>query len=747
MKTTRRDFIKITSMGAGGLAAGASPFVNWSIDFLNEDQIVPDDSKLKRVPTYCEVCFWKCAAWAYVNDEGKIVKLIGHENDQNSNGRLCPRGTGGLGMLEDENRLTKPLIREGEPGSQRFREASWDEAFDFIVKKMNKIEEKYGKESMALFFHGTTGPHFEYLWEAYGSDTMAEPAIAQCLVPREVGFKATFGKGLSSPEPTDIRNTRCLVLIGNHIGENMHNGHVQEMSQAIDNGATIITVDPRFSTAASKSKYWLPIRPSTDLALLLAWMHVIIKEELYDKEYVEKYTYGFDLLKNHVKSFTPEWAYTKTDIEPEIIRRTAREMAGAAPAVIIHPGRHTVWYGDDTQRTRAIAILNALLGSYGRKGGFYFPEKKRLAKYPHPEFEEPKWTWKTITKDKYKLTPLGATNVLIDHSLPENKSEYKIKGWFVAATNILVSIPDMEKTKKAIQNLDLLVAIDTMPSEITGYADVVLPEAVYLERYDFIRAAQHRKPHIALRMPVVEPRGDSKPGWWIARELGVRLGLEKYYPWKNIEEVLDWQLKKEGTSLAEMKKTGIKYFDKEDYLFIPDGADWEFNTPSGKIELFSNTLAADGYPGLPKFTEHKQNPQGFYRLIYGRVPMHTFGRTVNNPYLNTLRSQNHVWINPKVAKDWGIENGQKIWLENQDGVISTFAVEVRVTERINSNAVYLPHGFGSTGKKLSRAYGRGASDSEMITNVKIDPETGATGMRENFVTFLLENPHKEKQEV
>lgn len=748
MKTTRRDFIKISSLGIGGLAISTSPILNWIPGFLKDDSKIPDDSKLKRIPTYCEVCFWKCAAWAYVNDDGKVVKIIGNEIDQHSNGRLCPRGTGGLGMMEDEDRLTKPLIRIGEPGNQTFKEATWDEAYDFIAKKMTKIGDKYGKESLALFHHGTTGPHFEHLFKAFGSDNIAEPAIAQCIVPREVGFKTTFGRGVSSPEPTDTRNTRCLVLIGNHIGENMHNGHVQEMSEAIEKGATIITVDPRFSTAASKSKYWLPIKPSTDIALLLSWMNVIIKEKLYDKEYVEKYTYGFDLLKNHVKSYTPEWAYTKTGIKPSVIRETAYEMAGAAPAVIIHPGRHTVWYGDDTQRTRAIAILNALLGSYGKKGGFYFPEKKKLPKYPHAEYKEPAWTWKTITKDKYKMAPLGVTNVLVDYALPENKSDKKIRGCFITATNIVKSLPDQKKTIRALDNMELVVVVDTMPTEITGYADVVLPEAVYLERYDYARSSQHRKPNMALRMPAVDkPMGEAKPGWMIAREIGLKLGLEEYFPWKDIEDVLDWQFKKVGSSLEEMKKIGVKEFEKEDYLYMPDGAEWEFNTPSGKIELFSNMLAAEGYDAMPKYTEHKQNPAGFFRLIYGRVPMHTFGRTVNNPYLNGLRSENHLWVNPIVAKDWGIENNQEVWLQNQDGVITDFPVKVRITQRINSDAVYLPHGFGGDNKKMTRAYGKGASDSELITNVKIDKETGATGMRENFVTFLLEEPKKEEKTV
>ena len=118
------------------------------------------------------------------------------------------------------------------------------------------------------------------------------------------------------------------------------------------------------------------------MALLLAWIHVIIKEEIYDKEYVEKYAYGFDQLKDHVKDMTPEWAYGITTIKPDIIRETAREMAAASPSVIIHPGRHVTWYGDDTQRSRAIAILNALLGSWGRRGGFYNPEAVHLPEYP-----------------------------------------------------------------------------------------------------------------------------------------------------------------------------------------------------------------------------------------------------------------------------------------------------------------------------------------------------------------------------
>jgi len=593
---------------------------------------------------------------------------------------------------------------------------------------------------MALFFHGTTGPHFEYLWEAYGSKTFAEPAIAQCLVTREVGFIATYGQGLSSPEPTDVRNTKCLVLIGNHIGENMHNGPVQDMSYAIDHGATIITVDPRFSTAAAHSKFWLPIKPGTDIALLLAWMRILIYENLYNKDYVDKYTYGFDYLKEHVKSFTPQWAANITTLDPNLIRKTAYEMAKAAPSVVIHPGRHAAWYGDDTQRERAIAILNALLGAWGNKGGFYFSEKVLLPKYPHPEFPEPRWSWRTITTDKYKYAISGVTNVLVDHSLPEYDGPYKIRGWFIVATNIIQSIPDQDKTIRALQNQDLVVAVDILPTEITGYADVILPEASYLERYDFIRNSRHKVPNLALRMPAVKPKYDSKPGWWIARELGIRLGLEKYYSWETIEQVLDWQLRQIGTSLEEMQKIGIKFFERRTPLYIPEGYDWPFSTNTGKIELFSTDLAAMGYEPMPVYKKNEDPPTGFYRLIYGRVPMHTFGKTINNPYLNELREENHLWVHPKVAKLLGLENNQYVWLQNQDGKISTFSVKVRITERIRPDSVFLPHGFGQKSKLMRKAYARGVLDNELITNVKVDPITGSTGMRSNFVKILIQKP-------
>jgi len=742
--TNRREFIRISLLGAGALAVGTGGcrFFNATLT-PGETGKIPVD--LSRTPTYCEVCFWKCAGWVYKTPEGKIWKIIGNDEDQHCNGRFCPRGTGGVGMYFDQDRLKTPLIRVEERGRQVFREATWDEALEHIAGKMKEISVKHGPESMTLFTHGTGSSYFTTLFEAYGSGNIAEPSYAQCRGPRDEAFFATFGEEVYSPEITDIRDTKCLVLIGSHIGENMHNGQIQEMSDAIDKGATIITVDPRFSTAAGKSKYWLPIKPSTDIALLLAWTREIIYNDYYDKKYVEKYCSGFDQLKEHVKDFTPEWAYGITTITPDLIRKTAKEMADASPAVIVHPGRHVTWYGDDTQRVRAIAILNALLGSWGRRGGFYRPVRYSLEQPLIPAYKEPSKTWQDLFPGRYPVAGLPATNTFIDGSIPENNPGYLIMGWFVNATNLLSTVPDMDHTLKAIQNLDLLVAVDTMPMEITGWADVVLPECTYLERYDSLRTGLHRKPAIALRMPAAEPLNDTKPAYWIARELAKKLGLEAWFPFEKQEDLLDWQLKKIGLSLEEMKLAGVKTFDREyDDLYFAEDEPIEFPTESGKIELYSSYLEQYGFDPLPRYTPHEEPAEGFYRLIYGRAPMHTFGRTSNNPNLTDLMNENKVWVNPKVAKEWGLQNDQEIWLKNQDGTITDFPVKVRITERIRWDSVYIVHGFGHAQKQMTRCFGKGASDTKLITRVLTDPIMGGTGMRGNFVTFLTE---KRDQEV
>jgi thiosulfate reductase/polysulfide reductase chain A len=721
----RRDFLKISAaLGAGGavptLLGGCAT------------QPLPGSGQVTSTPTVCNMCFWQCAATLYQED-GRPWKVTGHPDDPHCDGRLCTRGTGGIGAYEDADRLRQPLLRVTENGQQRFKPVSWEEAFDVIAGKMAAIGEQYGNDRIALFSHGGGGDHFRRMLQAFGSHAYAHPSFAQCRGPRATAFGLTYGEGVGSPDRTDMASSRCIVLIGSHIGENLHNGQVQTLTQAIDAGATLITVDPRFSVAASKSDHWLPIKPGTDIALLLAWMNVLINEDLYDRDYVARHCSGFDQLRAHVQPFNPEWAYLETGLKPGLIRATARAMAQAAPATLVHPGRHVTWYGDDTQRSRAIAILNALLGSWGRPGGFYKQEKVDLPEYPAPKPPKPERDWKSVVQADYPLVGTGISNKLVDHSIGDDAF---IKGWFVYATNLPMTLPGaVDQIKAAAESLELMVVVDTMPAEITGYADVVLPECTYLERYDDLRNKPERVPTLALRMPAFEPRHQSKPAWWMAKQLAERLGLGRYFPWPDYAFVLDWQLKQVGSSLTEMQRLGVKRFTRKTEPYFSDAELPKFDTPSGKIELYSNTLADIGQDPLPRYTPPERPPAGFFHLNYGRSPAHTFGRTINNPQLFELMPENVVWVHPSAAASFAIETGDYVRLENPQGKRSN-RVRVRVTERIRPDSIFMVHGFGHTDQRQRLARGVGADDAALMHNVKIDPIAGSTGMRMSFVTLI-----------
>ena len=725
---SRRRFLKITAsaLAAAGVAGKLGGAVVDRVEKVAR-------SGIRKIPTLCDLCFWKCGAIAYVRD-GQLWKIEGNPADPLSRGRLCPRGTGGVGAHYDPDRLRAPLIRVSQRGEEKWQEVTWDEALDYIAQRMQRIKAEHGPESMALFAHGIGGNFFRHTFKAYGSPNIAAPSFAQCRGPRDVGFNLTFGDEVGSPERTDIANADCLVLIGTHLGENMHNTQVQEFATAVGRGASIIVVDPRFSVAASKAKYYLPIKPGTDLALLLAWMHVIVKEGLYDRDYVAKYGFGFEQFAAALETATPEWAFPETGIDSETIRATAREMARYRPATLVHPGRHVNWYGNDAQRSRAVALLNALLGSWGRRGGMYVPVGFDVPGYPHPPYPKPGRGPVDNPGKKYPFASEALTTGIRDATL--TGQPYPIKGWFVYATNLLNSLPDQAATIRALQQLDLVVVVDVIPSEIAGWADVVLPESVYLERYDDLSTNLFREPFLGLRQPVVESPQDQKPNWWIARRLAGKLGLEAFFPWKDIEEYLEYRLKAAGHSLAEIKREGIIPGAPKP-IYFEDGAPAEFGTPSGKIEFYSTQLQKAGFDPVPRYTPPEAGPPGAFRLLFGRAPVHSFSRTQTNPILADLMSENAVWVNAVAARRLGLKSGDYVRLRHQDGVISN-RVRVKATERIRPDCVYMVHGFGHTYRGLRRAYLKGASDAQMMSRYRTDPLMGGTGMNVNFVTLESE---------
>ncbi|MCB1308131.1 MAG: molybdopterin-dependent oxidoreductase, partial [Leptospiraceae bacterium] len=686
---TRKKFLKIGAATFAGAAVGSTLFRKKDVLQAGQ-QTVTETDDVRQIPTFCEICFWKCGMIAHVKNN-QVLKVTGNPDHPLANGRLCPRGTSALGIINDKDRLQTPLIRVKENGEETFKPVSWNAAFDYIAEKLQPIIERHGADKIALFSHGHGGSFFKTLMAAMGSKTITAPSYAQCRGPRAEGFRLTYGYGVGSPEVIDMPNARCVAMIGTHLGENMHNTAVQDLSIAIERGASFITVDPRYSTMAGKSDYWLPIKPGTDIALLLAWMNVMIQDEIYQKDFVANNTVGFEQLKEHVRNKTPEWAFVQTGIEPEVIRKTAHLLARNAPAAMVHPGRHVVWYGDDTQRSRAIAIINALLGNWGKKGGFYIPASYPMASNGSPPYP-PEQKYHFPDSMYYPFATAIPAQSIVQASrmdVEDIPAEERIRAWIVYGCNAPMTLPDPEGVEKAMSALELLVAVDILPMEITGYADVVLPECTFLERHDDFDARPNRTPYVAIRQPVVEPMYQSRPGWWIAKELARRIqvngeSLERYFPYNNQEEKLKTEAELSGFSYEEIKSRGAVTKSAVIYDYNPQ---MRFPTPSGKIELYSDVLKEVGFDPLPEYYPPEEPPNGYFRLLFGRHPVHTFSRTTNNNVALEIFGENELWVNAKVADYLGLKSGYYVTLENQDGARSD-KIKVKVTQRIRQDCVY-----------------------------------------------------------
>ncbi len=759
LQITRRSFLKTALSGAGGLALAGKAFRSTIAAGL-EKVGVPTawfySGAIETTYNYCDMCPWRCGV-VVQSVGGRVYKMDGNPADPKSRGMLCARGQGAVSFMYDPDRLQAPMIRTGERGEGKFQEVTWNEALDQAAAKLSAIAEQYGPEAVAVFGH-TSGDFWftDYFAQAFGTPNAAKPSSSLCTSPREEAAKFTYGSAVGGHEPIDWEGIECITLIGSHIGEDARNTLMQDFANARARGASVIVVDPRFSTVAAKADYWLPIKPGTDTALLLAWINVLITEERYDREYIAEWAVGLEQLAAHVETFTPEWAAEITDLPADLIRTTAYAMSNSLPRSAIIPGRHVTWYGNDTQRMRAVFIVNALLGAYGREGGVYFSKAPYIEAYPHPPFavlgssggcsaeageesdELPLGPTGKARADGARTKFLRGATAMQELIEPMISGEpYPIKALIVYGVNLLNSIPNPQRTIEALKQLDFVLVVDVLPQEHVAWADIVMPEATFLERHDELWTVAHKTPYITMREPAVEPLYDTKPAWWMVRELGLRMGLDKYFKWETAEEYLNERLMSIGSSLDKLREENGVIVQKGKPYLEDFGGKSPFATPSGKIELFSDELLLAGHDPMPVYEPVEEPPQGFFRLLYGRHPVHTFAKTQNTPLLNELFSENQVWVNEEAAAAQGLKDGDSVWLENQEGVRSG-PIKVKATQRIRPDAVFMVHGFGHNAPNLSRVHGVGANDNHLMSRYALDPISGGAGMRVNFVRLVAD---------
>jgi thiosulfate reductase / polysulfide reductase chain A len=690
-----------------------------------------------KVFSICGMCTVRCPIMVEV-EKGEIQFIQGNPHVPAMKGAVCPRGAAGPALVRDKERPQAPMMRVGERGDGQWRTVSWDEALDYVAGRLMQIKDAYGPESIALTDRG--GP-FRDMHRAFlrgiGTPNYCNHD-ASCA--RNVHHASLSLTGLGRKDVVyDLKNARHVVLQLRNIFEAVNVQEVNNLMDALEAGCKLTVIDIRANISAAKADNFFMIKPGTDYGFNLAVIHELINKKLYNEDYVHRFVNGLDHLTEFVAPYTPEWAEKETGISADGLRRFVRELLEAAPAVIWHPGWMTARYTQSFYTCRSIYIINALLGSFGAKGGL--PLTNKPGDFGKPGLKTfmdlyPKPSQKRADGVGWKYTHFeegpGLAHLLY-HAM-ETQDPYPVKAYIAYRHDPLMGFPEPDRLKKIFSNLDLLVAVTFSWSETAWHSDVVLPLSPYLERESILACKNGLKPHFFVRKRAVDPRFNTRADWEIVSGLAKRMGLDQLV-FKSVEDLWRFQLQGANVRMEDFDKTGmVMLTDTARYRTYDD---LKFKTSSGKIEIISEKLEKSGFRSLEPYQSPKRPPEGHFRLTFGRCALHTQGHTVNNPLLFEQMPENVLWINAGEAEKLKIADGDIVTV-SRNGYSET--IKAKVTDLIHPEAVFVVHGFGHRIPVESRAFMKGLADNKFMKNgLDIwDPVGGGVALQEHFVKVLKE---------
>jgi len=717
---SRRGFMQLSAAAAAtATMAGSDPRV---LHALVSGSQGDKKERIQNAFSACDMCFNKCGLIARV-ENGIVKKLDPNPKSLKSRGMLCARGNAGVKQLYDPDRLKYPLQRTGGRGEGNWRRLTWDQALDHTAEQMERIGKEFTRCGF-LFMAGTDmqSTFVHRFAEAYGSYNVISHE-SNCLLSRNRAFLDTYG---IVPTP-DVLNSKYVIMPGASRFEALVTPDSMDLMTAMQGGCKLVVLDPRFTKTAALADEWHAIRPGTDMAFFLAIAHVLIGEELYDKKFVAETTSGFESLKSHVKPYTPDWAAKETEIPARDIRRMARELAAAAPAAMVYPGRRSSDYEDSTQIRRSYAIVNALLGNWDRKGGLIVPQK---IKPGHFEMEAP---WYDENPDD--RVDAGRAQMMFDEegsfkhtrdAVIEGKP-YPVKGWLTYKTNPMQTGANRNRTIEMINRLDFMVTIDIAMSDTAWMADLVLPAPSYLERKDPLSAflASSTCSGVTTRDPIVPALFESRPAFWIVKELARRLDLGEHFDF-TIDDFRNAQLEPIPEVAKIIKEEGVYNVVGPSYG-IHKGK--PFKTRSKKIELYNTRYKDKGIDPMPVYTPPKTAPPHHFRMVVGRNAFITQSASTNNTLLWELEKENSLWIHPESAGKLGIGDSDMVEVKSTAG---KGRLKARVTTDTRPDTVYMDTGFGVISRNLTNIFGKGACIAEVLED-RADKISGNMAMHETFV--------------
>ena len=642
---------------------------------------------------------------------------------------LCARGNAGVRQLYDPDRLKYPLLRKGGRGEGKWQRLSWDQALDHAAEQLQMIAEKYTRCGVVFMAGSDMQSSFVHRFaQAFGSYN-ALSHESMCLIAGTRGFLDTFGE---VPIP-DMLFTEYVVMMGANRFEALVTPDSMDLMTAMKNGCKLVVMDPRYTKTAALAHEYYAIKPHTDMALMLALAHVLINEKLYNKKFVDERCFGLDQLADHVQKYTPEWAEGETQVPARDIRRIARELAAHAPKAMIYPGRRSSNYKDSSQIRRSFAIVNALLGNWDQPGGL---TAARMVGLSEPHIEAPFYEDNPDDRidagvAKMMFDEEGSFKIARDAII--SGQPYPAKGFITYKTNPVQTAANREKTRKMYDALDFACTMDITMSDTAWLADLVLPSQCALERLDPCSAQQGSSACacVVMRDPVVaQPMFESKPVYWVMKELAARLDLGEFFD-LSIEEYRREQLSDLPGAEDALLKDGV-YYNPSKLYGVYEGR--IFKTKSQKIELYNERYEEMGIDPMPVYKTPDEVPENMFRLVVGRNAVITQSSSQNNSLLTQFVPDNDLWINPEAAGRMGIDHGDMVLVKSTSG---QQRIRANLTERTRPDTVYMHTGFGVLSTGLTNIYGKGACIAEVLVD-DMDELTGNMAMHETLVTVTKE---------
>lgn len=693
----------------------------------------------KIVRSVCQACHCECGVLVHVKD-GRVTRVEGDPNHPMNKGFICIKGRAQPQLLYHPDRLKYPLRRAGKRGEGKWKRVSWDTALDAMASKFTEIKEKYGPETIAQI-HGTGPkaplPASRVLFLALGSPNVISVDLHICFAPSIVAETSTLGHTIMMERGPDYQNANCILVWGGNplVSHPPRGTEILEAKQK--RKAKLIVIDPRQITLAKRADLWLPIRPGTDVALALGMINVIINEQLYDKQFVEKWCYGFDKLKEQVNDYPPEKVAEITWIPADQVREVARIYATTKPAVLHHRVaiEHNI---NSTQTCRALVILIALTGNIDVKGGNliveplkgYIPssaaakvgEASRLA----PEIEE-----KRIGSKEFPLISGPGARLKFVHCALAIEAmlsgkPYPIKALYCAGGNPVINAQNSKMVWEALKKLEFHVVTDFFMTPTAQLADYVLPAATWLERDECCDIPYMN--YISARQKSIEPLYECWHDMKIAIELVKKIPWadRKFLPWDDVDEYNDSRVTGMGITFAVFKEKG--------YIVVPAGykkyEEQGFDTPTGKVELYSSIFEKHGYHPLPYFKEPLESPVSTPELVQ-EYPLilitgsrcieyyHSEGRQI--PRLRKRVPDPVVEIHPDAARGVNIGDGDSVWIETPRVKGERVKFKAKITPDIYPKIVHAPHGWWFP-EKPAPEYGCFDSNINVVLSANVPRE-------------------------